>query len=168
MPGTRQEPRTDGSTLLGLVGFALAVAAAAVVGGLASADAGGAYARLAQPAWAPPSWLFGPVWIALYVLIAVAGWLVWRRAGWKGARWALTLFAVQLVLNAAWTPLFFGAEMRFAALVDILVLLAVITAMIPAFARVSRTAAVLLVPYWVWVAFATALTFAMWQLNPGG
>ncbi len=108
------------------------------------------------------------MWIALYVLIAVAGWLVWRRAGWRGARAALTLFAVQLVLNAAWTPLFFGAEMRAAALVDILLLLAVITAMIPAFARVSRTAAALLVPYWAWVAFASALTFAMWQLNPGG
>ncbi|WP_017607339.1 TspO/MBR family protein [Nocardiopsis xinjiangensis] len=168
MPDTQQEPRTGARSLLVLLGFALAVAAAAAIGGVASSTAGDVYGQLEQPGWAPPSWLFSPVWTVLYVLIAVAGWLVWRRAGWSGARVAMTLFLVQLVLNAAWPPLFFAAEMRLAAFIEIIVLLAVITAMIAAFARISRTAAVLMAPYWVWVAYASALNFSLWQLNPGG
>lgn len=168
MPDTQQVPRTGARSLLALLVFALAVAVAAVIGGLASSSAGDVYGQLAQPAWAPPSWLFSPVWIALYVLIAVAGWLVWRRAGVSGARVAMTLFAVQLVLNAAWPPLFFAGGMRLAAFIDIIALLAVITAMIAVFARTSRTAAALMVPYWVWVAYASALNFSLWQLNSGG
>lgn len=168
MPDTQQEPRTGARSLLALLGFALAVAVAAVIGGLASSAAGDVYGQLEQPGWAPPSWLFSPVWTVLYVLIAVAGWLVWRRAGWSGARVAMTLFVVQLVLNAAWPPLFFAAEMRLVAFIEIIALLAVITAMIAAFARISRPAAALMVPYWVWVAYASALNFSLWQLNPGG
>lgn len=168
MPDTQREPRTDGRSLLVLLGFALAVAAAAVIGGLAASSAGDVYGQLARPAWAPPSWLFGPVWTTLYVLIAVAGWLVWRRAGGSGVRVAMTLFVVQLVLNAARPPLFFAAEMRLVAFIEIIALLAVITVMIAAFARGSRSAAALMVPYWVWVAYASALNFSLWQLNPSG
>lgn len=168
MPDTQREARTGARSILALLGFILAAAAAAVVGGLASSSAGDVYGQLAQPVWAPPSWLFIPVWTALYVLIAVAGWLVWRRAGLSGARVAMALFVVQLVLNAAWPPLFFAAEMRLVAFIEIIALLAVITAMVAAFARISRPAAALMVPYWVWVAYASALNFSLWQLNPNG
>ena len=110
-----------------------------------------------------PSWLFGPVWTVLYVMIAVSGWLVWRRAGW--VRSAHGMYAVQLVLNMLWSPLFFGAGLLGLAFADILLLAASIVATIVLFARVSRLAAVLLVPYLAWVGFASALNFAIWRLN---
>jgi tryptophan-rich sensory protein len=101
----------------------------------------------------------------LYTMIAVSGWLVWRRAGWSGARPALTVYAVQLVLNALWTPLFFGAGLFGLAFAEILLLAAAIVATIVLFARHSRAAAALLVPYLAWVGFAAALNFAIWTLN---
>jgi len=149
----------------GLVVFGAAAAAAAVTGSLAAISAAERYGALVQPAWAPPSWLFGPVWTVLYIAIAVAGWLVWREAGWSGARTALTAFAVQLVLNALWTPLFFGAGLFGVAFVEIVLLWLAIVATIVLFARVSRTAALLLVPYLAWVTFASALNLAIWVLN---
>ena len=106
--------------------------------------------------------MFGPVWTVLYIAIAVAGWLVWRRVGWGPA---LAVYAVQLALNAAWTPLFFGAGAYGLALVEILVMWLAIGATVVLFWRVSRPAALLLVPYWAWVTFATALNFAIWRLN---
>ncbi|QVQ53963.1 tryptophan-rich sensory protein [Spiractinospora alimapuensis] len=161
-----ENPGRDGRrSFVGLAVFAVLVACAAVVGGSASQRAGEVYAGLEQPVWAPPAWVFGPVWLCLYVLIAVAGWLVWRAAGWRGATTALSLFLVQLILNAGWTPLFFAAEWRGVALVDIVLLLAAITVLVPLFARHSRLAASLLLPYWVWVAFATALNLSIWRLN---
>ena len=120
------------------------------------------YQGLEQPSWAPPSWLFGPVWTVLYVLIAVAGWLVWRRTGWSAA---LTVYAVQLVLNAAWTPIFFGFGRYGLALVDIVVLWALIGVTIALFRPVSRAAAAMLLPYWAWVTFATALNAWIWRAN---
>jgi tryptophan-rich sensory protein len=146
--------------VLGLFGVASFVAAA--VGALGVAGTREEYQRLEQPGWAPPSWLFGPVWTVLYILIAVAGWLVWRRVGWGPA---LTAFAIQLALNAAWTPLFFGAGAYGLALAEIIVMWLAIGATILLFWRASRPAAVLLVPYWAWVTFATALNFAIWRLN---
>ena len=144
----------------------LAVAfGSALIGVLASPDTAGEYARLVRPAWAPPAFVFGPVWAVLYTAIALAGWLVWRRRALRGA--ALGLFAGQLLLNALWTPLFFAAGLRGAALVDIVVLLALITATAAVFRRSSPVAALLLVPYWAWVAFATALNAATWWLNRG-
>ncbi|MFY7070177.1 TspO/MBR family protein [Nocardiopsis changdeensis] len=137
----------------------------ALVGVLASPDTAGEYASLTRPDWAPPSSVFGPVWTVLYAAIALAGWLVWRRGALRGT--ALALFAGQLVLNALWTPLFFAAGLRGTALVDIVLLLALITVTIAAFRRTSAAAALLLVPYWAWVAFATALNAAIWWLNRG-
>lgn len=145
-----------------LVPFLLAVALVAGVGGWAAGSAGETYRNLELPAFAPPSWLFGPVWTVLYIAIAVAAWLVWRADGWSSA---LTWWTVQLVLNAAWTPLFFGAGRYGIALVDIVVLLVAISATIVAFHRTSRTAAWLMVPYLAWVAFATALNAAILVLN---
>lgn len=157
-----QRPRTSSARWLGLAAFGVAVAAAALIGGLGVAGTSAEYRALEQPSWAPPSWLFGPVWTVLYILIAISGWLVWRRTGWSTA---LTVFAVQLLLNAAWTPIFFGFGQYGLALVDIVVLWFVLGATIALFWRVSRPAAALLLPYWAWVTFATALNAAIWSLN---
>ena len=160
------DPRpTLPSAALGLAAFGVAAAVAAVTGNLAALSAADQYGALTQPAWAPPPWLFGPVWTVLYVSIAVAGWLVWRRAGWSGARTALSVFAVQLVLNALWTPLFFGAGLFGVAFVEIVALWLSIVATIVLFARHSRPAAALLLPYLAWVTFASALNLAIWVLN---
>jgi translocator protein len=102
------------------------------------------------------------VWTVLYVMIAVSGWLMWRRTGWTTA---LTVYAVQLVLNAVWTPIFFGFGQYGLALVDIVVLWLLIGATIWLFRPVSRLAAALLLPYWAWVTFATALNAAIWSMN---
>lgn len=142
--------------------FLFAVAVVAIVGGLAAGSAAQTYRALELPPFAPPSWLFGPVWTVLYVMIAVAGWLVWRESGWNRT---LTLWSVQLVLNLAWTPLFFTAGWYAAALVDILALLVLVGLTVVAAARSSRLAAALLVPYLAWVGFATALNAAIVVLN---
>lgn len=160
-PRTAPRPASPRS-LLALLGFLAAVAVAAGLGGLAAGSAGSEYARLDQPAFAPPSSVFGPVWTVLYVMIAVAGWLVWRRVGWGRAT---TAWAVQLVLNAAWTPLFFGAGLYGVALVEIVVLLVAIVVTVALFLPRSRPAAWLMVPYLAWVLFATALNASIWWLN---
>lgn len=147
---------------LGLLPFAAAVAAVAVLGGLAAGTAESTYQDLDLPAFAPPSWLFGPVWTVLYVMIAVAGWLVWRA---RGVDVATVAWGVQLLLNLAWTPLFFAGDRYGLALVDIVALLVAILATIALAWPRSRTAALLLVPYLAWVAFATALNAAIWHLN---
>ncbi|HJE58629.1 MAG TPA: tryptophan-rich sensory protein [Nocardiopsis listeri] len=161
---TESEPTTIGS-VVGAVCFAAAVLATALVGGTAAAGSGDVYAALELPAWAPPAWLFGPVWTALYIVIAVAGWLVWRAAGADGSALFLTLYAVQLLLNAAWTPLFFGFGLVGLALVDISMLAVVVALTTWAARRHSRVAMWLFVPYLVWVLFATALTLAIRLLN---
>jgi len=159
---TIAHPTRTPSTWLGLAGFGAAVAAAALIGGLGVAGTSAEYQSLNQPSWAPPSWLFGPVWTVLYALMAVAGWLVWRRVGWTAA---LTVYAAQLVLNAAWTPVFFGAGRYGLALVDIVLLWFLIGATVWLFRPVSRVAAALLLPYWAWVTFATALNAWIWSHN---
>jgi tryptophan-rich sensory protein len=155
-------PRSSSSGWIGLAAFAAAAAAAALLGGLGVAGTSIEYASLDRPSWAPPSWLFGPVWTVLYAMIAVAGWLVWRRTGWTPA---LTVYAVQLALNAIWTPIFFGFGQYGLALVDIVVLWLLIGATIWLFRPISRAAAALLLPYWAWVTFATALNAAIWSAN---
>jgi tryptophan-rich sensory protein len=136
-------------------------------GGIASQWKPGAWhAELVKPAWNPPNAVFAPVWILLYVLMGTAAWLVWRRADTPGRRTALALFLVQLALNGAWSWLFFGRHAIGAALVEILVLWLAILATLLAFRRISPAAAALLAPYLAWVTFASALTFAIWRLNP--
>jgi len=151
--------------MIALVGFVALVAAAAV--SAAQFQPGAWYAALAKPAWTPPSWLFAPVWTALYLAIAVAGWLVWRRSP-RRPNPALLLWIAQLGLNAAWSWLFFGLHRPDLAFVDILALLAAIGAFMLIARRLSRAAAGLFVPYALWVAFAAALNFAVWRLNAGG
>jgi tryptophan-rich sensory protein len=133
-----------------------------VLGALATGSAGDTYSSYELPPYAPPSWLFGPVWTVLYLMIAVSGWLVWRAVGWRRE---LTLWTVQLLLNLAWTPLFFGADLVGWALAEIAVLWLAVAATIAVFWRISRPAAWLLVPYLAWGSFATALNAGIWLLN---
>lgn len=151
---------------LGLLVWLLVSFAAAALGGAASADAGSFYERLARPGWAPPAWLFAPVWSVLYALIGIAAWLVWRERGFRGARSALSLFLIQLVANALWTWLFFEWRQGALAFGEILLLWALIVATMLAFWRVRPLAGALLLPYLLWVSFASVLTYRVWQLNP--
>lgn len=123
------------------------------------------YATLQKPSWNPPGWVFGPVWSALYTMMAVAAWRVWQRGGFVAQRKPLALFLGQLLLNAAWTPLFFGLHRPGIALIEIVLLWLAIAATLAAFRPVSRAAAWLLAPYLAWVSFATLLNFALWRLN---
>lgn len=124
------------------------------------------YRSIEKPAWNPPSWIFGPVWTALYFAIGTAGWLVWRKSGFRGAQWAMTIFAIQLILNAAWSPVFFGMGRPDLAFVLIIVLLVTILMTVVAFRKHDQRAAWLLFPYVLWVSFATALNYAIMVLNP--
>ncbi|MEU3456379.1 TspO/MBR family protein [Micromonospora sp. NPDC006766] len=154
--------RGSGARRLALLGFGAAVTAAAAVGGLVVRRVRPEYARLEQPSWAPPPWLFGPVWTVLYAQIAVAGWLAWRQSGWGPALWS---WVAQLALNAVWTPLFFGAGRRGLAFVDIVLLWLAIGFTEARFRRLSRPAALLMLPYWAWVSFAAALNLDIWRRN---
>ena len=158
-------PRSLSSQLAGLLGWLLASFAAGAVGAVASIDAVSFYAQLSKPTWAPPAWVFGPVWSALYALMGVSAWLVWRSPGSKGV--ALRLFGAQLAANALWSWLFFAWHQGALAAVEVLVLLALIAATVAAFWRSSRLAAALLAPYVLWVSFASVLTWAVWRSNPG-
>lgn len=153
--------------VIGFLGWLALTAAAGALGSLASVRAPAFYAELVRPAWAPPASWFGPVWTTLYLLMAVAAWLVWRERDAPGRDRALVLFVVQLALNALWSWLFFGWRLGALAFVDVLLLFALIAATLAAFLRVRRVAGLLLVPYLLWVGFASALTWAVWQRNPG-
>lgn len=156
----------DRDDVPGLLASIVVCQLAGVVPSLLTADeVAGWYTTIQQPWFTPPNWVFGPVWTTLYLLMGVALYLVWRdrNASWRSV--ALALFAVQLVLNAAWTLVFFGQQWPLGGLAVILALVAAILGTIAAFARVDRRAAALLVPYLLWVAFATALNFEIWRLN---
>jgi benzodiazapine receptor len=150
-------------TIPGLIGWLLLCYAAASLG--AFFMPGEWYAGLQKPAWNPPAWIFGPVWTALYTMMAVAAWLVWKRGGFKSQRWLLGLFLVQLALNALWTPLFFGLHQTGLAFAEIILMWLAIAATIAAFSKVHRPAAWLLVPYLAWVGFAAVLNGTLWRLN---
>lgn len=123
------------------------------------------YASLDKPSWTPPGWIFGPVWTTLYTAMGVAAWLVWREGQWRQQRLPLTVFLVQLAVNFAWSPLFFGLRQITWGLVDIVVLWVLIVVTIRLFARVKPAAAWLLTPYLAWVSFATALNAAIVWMN---
>jgi len=153
--------------------FAAALLLPLVVGGLgAVATSRGVatwYPTLVRPSFAPPNWVFGPVWTTLYLMMGWASWLVWRAGPERGeVRAALALYLVQLACNLAWSFLFFGLHMPGVAFVEILILLALILATIVRFAPISAAAAWLLGPYALWVAFASVLNGAFWWLNRRG
>ena len=123
------------------------------------------YPTLQKPSWNPPAWLFGPVWTILYLMMAIAAWIVWRKRELISVNSSLALFVFQLILNAAWSPLFFGLRNPLAGLLDIVPLWAAILVTLISFWKISPAAGILLVPYWLWVSFATALNYAVWKLN---
>ena len=140
---------------------------AGLIGSLAVADNFTTwYSTIEKPAFTPPNWVFGPVWTILYVLMGIAAFLVWQKGlGTAAVKVALTWFLVQLVLNVSWAPVFFGLHRIGLALVVITLLWAAIVTTTFYFLRVSRPAAVLLLPYLLWVSFATALNASIWHLN---
>ena len=143
-----------------LVVFVAIVAAVALIAGMFMP--GTWYAGLVKPSWTPPNWLFGPVWSVLYLMIAVAGWLVWQA---EGAGVARALWPVQLVLNGLWSPVMFGSHQIGAALVVIALLWLTVLAFIFASWKPQRQAALLFLPYLAWVSYASALNFALWRMN---
>jgi translocator protein len=159
-------PRSLQTQWLGLAGWLAAAFAAGSVGAIASSRAASFYGQLSQPTWAPPAWLFGPVWSVLYISMALAAWLVWRERGFRGARTALCLFVIQLIANALWTWLFFVLQQGALSLAEIVLLWLLVAATVLSFWPIHRLAALLLVPYLLWVSFASALTWSLWRLNP--
>ncbi|HEY1935619.1 MAG TPA: TspO/MBR family protein [Acetobacteraceae bacterium] len=159
-PGS-STPLSAKLALVGFVGLCLLVGAADAT--LVTGSLRPWYASLIHPPGTPPDWVFGSVWGVLYVMLGVAGWLVWRRAGAGGA---LRLWGWQLAVNAMWTPAFFGLHKPVLALAVIAVLLALVALTIHRFARVQRLAAALMVPYFAWIGYAAWLNLAFWWLNP--
>ena len=152
---------------LPLIGFVALAQGAGLIGSRFTTSAiSGWYTTLVRPDIAPPNWVFAPVWTTLFLLMGIAAYLVWRR-GWERprVRIALAVFGVQLVLNTLWSIVFFGLQNPGAALIEIVLLWCAIIATIVSFARVSRLAAWLLVPYLLWVSFASYLNYAFWILN---
>lgn len=124
------------------------------------------YNQLNKPSFMPPSWLFGPVWTILYILIASAGFLVWEKGLQdKKVKIALLVFLVQLVLNVLWTPLFFGMKLLLIALIEIVILWITIAITIVLFRKISLTASVFMLPYLLWVSFAVLLNASIYNLN---
>lgn len=162
-------PSTKPSTSIQLVWLLAFIAVCFASAGLGAAatstSVGGWYQTLAKPSWNPPDWLFGPVWSVLYLMMAVAAWLVWRVHGWRAARPALTWFSIQLALNVTWSFLFFGLHRPGLAFAEIVALWLSIAATCLAFREKSVTAALLLVPYLAWTSFAVILNFTLWRLN---
>jgi len=152
--------------IIGFVGWVALCFAASLAGAIASIQAKAFYGELIKPEWAPPAWLFGPVWTLLFSLMAISAWLVWREEGFAKNRGALTLFIVQLIPNVLWSWLFFAWKKGALSLIDNLLLSVLIIATIVSFWRINKIAGALLVPYFLWVCFAILLNYSVWQLNP--
>jgi tryptophan-rich sensory protein len=151
---------------IGLIAWLVICFSASAIGAIASIQAKSFYSQLVQPEWAPPAWLFGPAWTVLYALIAISAWLVWRSGGLYSNRTALTVFFIQLALNALWSWLFFTWQLGELAFAEIMFLWVFIVATLVSFWRVRPFAGVFLVPYLLWVSFAAVLNYSLWQLNP--
>ncbi len=161
-----QSDRSGAATWAGLVAFLVVCLGAGGLGAFATTpEIDGWYRTIAKPDWNPPDQVFGPVWTTLFVMMAVAGWLIWKPSVFKDAGQQLSLFGVQLVLNVAWSWIFFALHQPGWAFVEIVILWVTIALTIRSFAHQSRPAAWLLVPYLAWVSFACLLNFSIWQLN---
>ena len=166
MTALSTHPKSPNGAVAAAVSIGLALVAGAV-GGVATASSVTTwYPGLVKPAFNPPNAVFAPVWTALYVLMALAAWRVWRRdPALPDRRTALIVYAVQLVLNLAWSLIFFGLRAPGPALAEVAVLLAAVLACAVLFWRVDRIAGLMMAPYAAWVAFASLLNFAIWRLN---
>lgn len=152
-----------GTESFALLGFVAACLLAASSGSIFRPGAW--YEQLEKPSWRPPNWLFAPVWMVLYAMIAISGWLVWREAGFAGATLPLAIYGVQLLLNAAWSAVFFGLRRPDLAFFEIVLLWLSIVLVIVTFWPIHALAAWLLVPYLAWASFAGALNWSIWRLN---
>jgi tryptophan-rich sensory protein len=158
--------RSRATDIAGLVLFAaLCLGIGALGGAVTAGSVDSWYPTLVKPSFNPPNWVFGPVWTALYLLMAVAAWRVWRAVDWDRARGPIALFALQLAINLGWSVAFFGLRGIGLALIVILALDLAVLATALQFRRIDRAAALLLLPYLAWIAFATALNLALWRLN---
>ena len=157
---------TKKKQVIGLIAWLSVSFSAAAIGSAASIQAGPFYTQMIRPDWAPPPNVFGPVWTVLYALMGIAAWLVWRVGGFRAARTALTLFFVQLAVNALWSWLFFGWHLGALAFADIILLWVLIVATLVTFWRTRALAGALLIPYLLWVSIASALNYSVWRLNP--
>ncbi len=146
-----------------LIFFILCFGAAGVGGWITSSSVGTWYATINKPPWNPPNGVFAPVWLTLYSLMAISIWRVWKKVGW--AHQTITLFFVQLLLNVAWSAMFFGMRQLGLACAEITVVWMVGLVTLILLWRVDRWAGILAVPYMVWVSFAVFLNFTIWQLN---
>ena len=150
-----------------LLGFGILVFLTAFIGSqFTFSSLGSWYAGINKPSWNPPSWVFGPVWTLLYIFIAISGWLVWRARHRASVSLLLTIYGIQLVLNALWSAIFFGMQNPGLASAEIVLLWLAIGAYTIIAWRVQRSAALLFLPYWAWVTFASVLTFTVAALNP--
>jgi benzodiazapine receptor len=163
--GRNSRPNFPALTLFVLLALGVGALGAVFSPGI-SASATQWYAALAKPEWLPPQNWFAPVWIALYVLMGFAAWLIWRERYHRGRTTAIAAYGMQLFLNALWPPLFFGLKNIDAGLFDIVALWLAIGWTLREFARVRIGAAVILVPYFLWVSFAAAINLGIWKLNP--
>ncbi len=161
-----QHSPTRATQSIGLVVFIVVSLGAGGLGAIATTpEIDGWYKTITKPTWNPPDYVFGPVWTTLFITMAIAGWLAWKPAGFKAAMVPLSLFGIQLVLNVAWSWVFFGLHQPGWAVIEIMVLWAVILATTMAFFRSSKVAGWLMVPYLAWVSFASVLNVAIWRLN---
>lgn len=152
------------SSFLGLIVSLLVCFGAALIGSRFLPDEW--FRELKKPGWNPPNWLFAPVWTVLYLLMAISAWRIWEVAGFGGAIIPLVLFALQMILNAAWSVLFFGRHRPDLAMANIVVLWFAILATVIAFYSVDQLGATLLIPYLAWVSFASLLNLEIWRMNP--
>jgi translocator protein len=156
----------DRESWISLMPFIVVCFAAASVGSfITNTSVNTWYAQLRKPDWTPPNWIFGPVWTMQYVLMAVSAWLVWRSTEWSVAKSGLVLFGIQLALNTLWSLLFFGLREVRLAFVEIMLLWMMVVATVVSFLPLSRLAAWLLLPYLLWIGFASYLNFRIWQIN---
>jgi len=155
------------NTLKLVIAILIPVAVGATAGFFTATGAGSWYQTIQKPTWNPPGWIFGPVWTTLYIMMGIALFLVWKSGAAEGLKkTAITLFAIQLVLNFFWSFIFFKMEQPGWAFAEIIAMWVFILLTIFAFAKVNTTAAWLLVPYISWVSFASILNYTIWKLNP--
>jgi tryptophan-rich sensory protein len=164
---SKASPDPRGGQVASLVALATLTAAAAMAGSMAAGDSPSFYAQLDKPSFAPPAAVFGPVWTTLYVLMTIAAWLGVRERGWRNSQGLVGLYVAQLVANMLWSILFFGRRLGAAALLDVLLLWALVGALCSVLYGIRRLAAALMAPYLLWVTFAAILTFSVWRRNPG-
>ncbi len=166
MPKSKSTDLSRGRDALALAIFVGLCFLVSGVAGVVTADSVGTwYQSLQKPSFNPPNWIFAPVWTALYLMMAIAAWRVWRHEPSKARTWALALFFLQLALNFAWSLIFFGLQQIGFALAEIIALLVAIIATAVVFWRIERLAGALMAPYALWVTVASVLNGALWLLN---